>query len=136
MPQTWSKADHGPNVFKRVNTTTTGTTAAGIWQPTTGTRYVLMGWSLVLTVDTVLAAAAAVNLVFVDNALATQGGPGLAGFAATAAAGTSVMAFGWVAGPGFPSGAINRTLKVEATADLSTGVIRVSGAVWGRETAG
>lgn len=121
------------DTFKSVNTSFTTTGLATAWTPASGLKFVLMGWSLAINVKTVLAAGDEVQLCFVDNALATAVGPALAGFAANAPIGTCFLAQFQMQAGGWESATADNVLKIAATADVSTGVINITGMVWGRE---
>ena len=123
----------GAVIFTPVNGTFTGAATIVCWTPTVGKSFLLLGWSLGVVVGTVLAAASPVGVVFVDDAIGTGQGPAVAAFTATQAAGTNGYS-GMQVGPvGWQSGAANRVLKITGTQSITTGVVGISGMVWGRE---
>ena len=114
-----------------INDTFTGTGTLTLRTPTSALRFILRAWHLVIVVSTQLAAASGISVMFFDGTTARPG-PGLAFFPAKAQAGDGRISYvdqfdGWA------SGAAERSLKIGASADISTGVIRVSGVAYGSE---
>lgn len=128
----------GRNIFQGfVGSAITGTTAATIWTPNTGKRFVLRGFSITAIVRDVLAAAKPGTLYFHDSSSSTQVIAPCGAFDATAAAGTIITGAN---GPytlnlheGVRGSAVDTTLKLAASLDIGSGVIRYCGVVWGIE---
>jgi hypothetical protein len=120
-----------------INNSITGTTAATIWTPSAGRRFVLRGFAITAIVQTVLAAANPGTLYFHDSSSGTQVVAPVASFDATAAAGTiltgSAGPFVLNLGSGVRGTAVGNSLKLAASLDIVGGVIRYAGVVWGVE---
>jgi len=115
----------------------TGTTAATIWTPSTGRRFVLRGFAITAIVRDVLAAAKPGTLYFHDSSSASTVICPVGSFGATDAAGTILTGtagpFTIDLGSGVRGTAIDTTLKLAASLDIVGGVIRYCGVVWGTE---
>jgi hypothetical protein len=118
--------------------TTTGNVAA--WTPTTGKKFVLKGFAINAVVTTALAGTGT-SLHLVDGTAVGTNGVNivwpLAAFSATQAAGSvlrqpTVSIQPYKPG-GFVGSTVSQALRIVANADISTGVIAVSGVVWGDE---
>lgn len=129
----------GRNIFQGfIGDSITGTTAVVVWTPSKGKRFVLRGFSITAIVKTVLAAANVGTLYFHDSSGASVVVAPCGAFAATAAAGTIIT--GSDSGPltvnlheGVRGSAVDTTLKLAASLDIGSGVIRYCGVVWGIE---
>ena len=115
----------------------TGTTAVTIWTPSTGKRFVLRGFAITAIVRDVLAAAKPGTLYFHDSSSSTTVICPVGSFGATDAAGTILTGtagpFTIDLGSGVRGTAVDTTLKLAASLDIGSGVIRYSGVVWGTE---
>lgn len=115
----------------------TGTTAATIWTPSTGRRFVLRGFAITAIVRDVLAAAKPGTLYFHDSSSSSVVICPVGSFDATAAAGTiltgSAGPFVLNLGSGVRGTAVGNSLKLAASLDIVGGVIRYAGVVWGVE---
>lgn len=120
-----------------VGSAITGTTAATIWTPNTGRRFVLRGFAITAVVRDILAAAKPGLLYFHDSSSSTQVIAPVAAFDATAAVGTILTGssgpFVLDLGSGVRGSAVDTTLKLAASLDIVGGVIRYAGVVWGVE---
>ena len=114
-----------------------GTTAATIWTPSTGKRFVLRGFAITAIVRDTLVAAKPGTLYFHDSSSSSVVICPVGSFGATDAAGTILTG---TAGPftivlrrAVPATATDTTLKLAASLDIGTGTIRYCGVVWGTE---
>lgn len=114
-----------------VNTTFTGTGLLLVVTPVTTRTIVAKAWQLVLVVKTVLAASEGISVYFVDDAAGAPG-PGLCAFGKVAQPGEwrecKQDAF-----QGFRLATPGNSLRIGASASIGSGVIRVSGVVYGDE---
>lgn len=109
--------------------TTTGTLA--VRTPQAGATIVVKAWQLVLMVETVLAGSAPVA-VFLCEGSTSAPGPALGAFQKIAQPGEFRLAY-QEAFQGFRFSGANNSLHVGASASIGSGVIRVTGVVYGDE---
>jgi hypothetical protein len=112
-----------------------GSTTVTIWTPESGKRYVLRGFAITAVVRTLLAAASAHALYFHDSSSTTAIIAPIGSYGPTDAVGTILTG---TAGPlvcnlheGVRGTAVGTSLKLTSGNDLSTGIIRFTGVVWG-----
>lgn len=109
--------------------TTTGTLEVRV--PQEGHVLVLKAWQLLIQVETVLAGSVPVIVFFCENDT-TAPGPALAAFQKVAQPGEFRVA-SQEAFQGFRFSGANNSLHVGASASIGSGVIRVTGVVYGDE---
>jgi hypothetical protein len=112
-----------PAVFKTVQATASGNTA--LWTPTSGTKFRVMKYMVVITGNASLASSGVLTIVFQDATTATA-------FAidvyvpATGLAGGADFVSPWIdLGNGFLSATANNVLNVNLSAALTAGNVRV-----------
>jgi len=127
------------NVVKNVAVSFTTTGLGTIWTPTSGKKFRLMGWHLIVGVDIILNATSTKGLTvqLVDNAVATAWGPALGHVGPVGAITTNIESKGDLK-EGWLSATADNVLKVTAhhkgtTESIDTGYLMVAGTVWGRE---
>lgn len=117
--------------FIGFNTTLTGTGSYTIWDPTSDTKFRLKGYDIKVAVDTTLTPSGSVALGLWDNSNSTP------------VANIVILREGASKGEryadradlreGYLSASANNNLIVQGHATLGSGVIRISGCVWGEE---
>jgi hypothetical protein len=128
------------SVVKTFSGTFTTTGNVAVWTPATGKKFVLKGFAINAVVTTVLAGTGT-SIHLVDGTSVGASGVNivwpLAAFSATQAAGSvlrqpTVSIVPYKSG-GFVGTTAGQALRIVADASISTGVIAVSGIVWGDE---
>lgn len=119
--------------------TITGTTALDVWNPGASKRFVMRGGYVVAIVSTVLAAANEITLNFIDSGsgkvIAPIGAAAAAGAAALIITGSTIGVLRLDLAEGVRGSVLGAKVQIKPSADISTGVITVSGIVWGVEEA-
>lgn len=123
------------DVFKplAVPTTITGTDLATVWDPASGKKFVLKGFSITAVVVTVLNAAAPRALRFWDDSTSDPFLDLQMVFEKTAPEGVWYTTRVVELGDPRPSGAADRVLKAGFSGTIDTGVVSLAGAAWGVE---
>lgn len=124
------------NTFQPFQTSVTGTTAATIWTPLQGKRYVLRGFSCVAVVKEVLVTGAtSANALFFKDGTGATIVTTICPYASNAAADTILRAdcAPVLLDSGIPGSVVDSPLTIATGNSIGTGVIRFTGVVWGVE---
>ena len=135
MSVTPNQRQYGSTAIIQVGVPFTGTALGAVWSPAAGKRIVLKGCALRARVTTVLAGATPGDHVFLcDNAVGTPLVSLGAITSATEAAGKDFGLTAFDFDLGYPLAAVGNILRVTTASGIGTGVINVTGFVWGDES--